>query len=66
MKIGGMMNLYRYKKDKKLYILFLVSPRVHTGSWYEAVPYKHKGEYLRNVDINKFEKIFTSKKVFML
>ena len=34
------MNIYRHKNGY-LYTLAKVSPRMYTGSWFEATPYNH-------------------------
>jgi hypothetical protein len=33
------MTIYRSNKTGRLTLLFLVSPMMYTGSWYEAVDY---------------------------
>ena len=33
------MTIFRNNNDGRLVLLFLVSPRMYTGSWYEEVDY---------------------------
>ena len=50
------MKIFRRKKDKKLYLVYYVSPMKYTGRWYEAVPYLWNGKIVTR--INNFEKEF--------
>ena len=55
------MNIYRSKRDNKLYILSKNSPPKYTGSWIECMEYKNyptgKWEKIPTYKINDFVKI---------
>lgn len=51
------MNIYRHKKNRRLYTLAKVSPRMYTGHWFEAIPYNHNVLVYprkKHVDLNEF------------
>lgn len=48
------MNIYRNRKDNKLYLLYKVTPRGYTGGWNEAVPYMWTGKTLKNIKMDDF------------
>lgn len=48
------MQIYKNKKDNKLYLIYKVSPPRYTGSWYEAVPCGWNGEKKKHNTINDF------------
>lgn len=35
------MTIFRNKKDKLLYVIYEVRPRMYTGHWHEAVGFGH-------------------------
>lgn len=47
------MKIFRNKKDKKLYVIRLVSPMMYLGSWFQAYPYKWNGKIKKNARIKK-------------
>jgi hypothetical protein len=53
------MNIYRYKKDQRLYLLYLCTPPKYTGRWYEAEPHQFVGDILRGVELEDFELEYT-------
>ena len=50
-----MTHLFRSKLNRELYLLYWVSPPKYTGSWLEAVPYKHDRQIKRAGDMSRFE-----------
>ena len=54
------MVIYRYLKNQKLYLIYKVSPRGYLGNWYEAVPYKHNDNILKNIDLKYFSSVAES------
>ncbi len=51
------MTIFKHKTNKQLYYIYRVTPRMYTGGWYEAVPYKWEGKTIKASTLNKFEAI---------
>lgn len=49
------MTIFRHIKSGLLYSIALVSPRMYTGSWHEAVPYfPNQGKTIKNARLKDF------------
>lgn len=49
------MTIFRHIKSGVLYSIALVSPRMYTGSWYEAEPYfPNSGSVIKNANLKDF------------
>ena len=51
------MVIWRHKKSGQLYTIAHVKPPKYTGSWHNAMPYKHDGKVLKDIKMEDFERV---------
>lgn len=48
------MTIFRNKKDKLLYVIYKVTPRMYTGSWFEAEGFGHDNK-IKHCNLDHFK-----------